>query len=109
MSSLQPLMEAGMDSLGALEMQQSIMEHFQIHIPSTFIFDNPTIASMVTYLVAHVFPSEPDARLNRVEPQPQSNDTGVRNSMTRLVGMSCRYPKGMCIDFAHFALLPCLT
>ena len=110
--SLQPLMEAGMDSLGALEMQQSIMEHFQIHIPSTFIFDNPTIASMVTYLVAHVFPSEPDARLDRIEPQTQSNDTGVRNLMTRLVGISCRYPKGMCVDFAdfvYFAYLPCLT
>ena len=95
-------METGLDSLGAIEMQQSIMEHFQVHIPSTFIFDNPTIGSMTSYLVAHVFPSEANTRLNRIEPQPQSNDINKRNLMTRLVGISCRFPRGrdhMCMYY----------
>lgn len=94
---LQPLMEAGLDSLGAIEMQQYIMEHFQVQIPSTFIFDNPTIGSMTTSLMALVFPSEPKAKLSPVEPRPQSNNIYVRNLMTRLVGLSCRFPKGMCM------------
>ena len=95
--SLQPVMEAGLDSLGAIEMQQLIMQHFQVQIPSTFIFDNPTIGSMTTYLMALMLPSAPNATLSRIGPQPQSIDIKIRNWMTRLVGISCRFPKGVCM------------
>jgi hypothetical protein len=47
----QPLMEAGLDSLGAVELRNALNETFNTSLPATFTFDNPTITAMASYFL----------------------------------------------------------
>jgi len=46
----QPLMEAGIDSLGATELQQQLADTFSVELPSTLVFDYPTVDAMSEFL-----------------------------------------------------------
>ena len=49
----QPLMAAGLDSVGALELQQSLAVTLGLNrLPTTLVFDHPTIAALATHLHA---------------------------------------------------------
>ena len=48
----QPLMEAGLDSLGAVELHAELGTVFQLEMPATLTFDYPTIAALATYIVS---------------------------------------------------------
>lgn len=50
----QPLMEAGIDSLGATELQQKLADGLGIELPSTLVFDYPTVDAMTEFLAAKV-------------------------------------------------------
>ncbi|KAK9834736.1 hypothetical protein WJX74_008822 [Apatococcus lobatus] len=54
----QPLMEAGLESLGAIELRTAIQQETGVNLPATFAFDHPNIASMAVFLAAEAhFPS----------------------------------------------------
>lgn len=53
-ASDQPLMEAGMDSLGAVELRTALNLVFNAEFPATTIFDYPTIAALTTFIVANI-------------------------------------------------------
>ena len=42
-----PLMEAGVDSLGATELQRALSEHLSTEFEATLLFDHPSIDSIV--------------------------------------------------------------
>ena len=42
-----PLMEAGVDSLGARELQRGLSEHLSTEFEATLLFDHPSIDSIV--------------------------------------------------------------
>ena len=46
------LMEAGLDSLAAVELRNAIASHFDVSLPATVAFDNPTVAALASN-VAH--------------------------------------------------------
>ena len=46
----QPLMEAGIDSLGSTELQQKLAEALSLELPPTLVFDYPTIDSMTDFI-----------------------------------------------------------
>jgi 3-oxoacyl-(acyl-carrier-protein) synthase/acyl carrier protein len=50
----QPLMEAGIDSLGATELQQKLADGLGIELPSTMVFDYPTVDAMTDFLATKV-------------------------------------------------------
>jgi acyl transferase domain-containing protein len=50
----QPLMEAGMDSLGAVELRTTLNTTFNADFPATITFDYPTITALTTFIVANV-------------------------------------------------------
>jgi 3-oxoacyl-(acyl-carrier-protein) synthase/acyl carrier protein len=50
----QPLMEAGIDSLGATELQQKLADGLGIELPSTMVFDYPTVDAMTEFLATKV-------------------------------------------------------
>lgn len=52
----QPLMAAGLDSLGAVELRNSLESSFAIEMPSTLVFDYPTVKSMAGYIASRLGP-----------------------------------------------------
>ena len=49
-----PLMQAGLDSLGSIELVAELRKTFNVSFPPTFLFDFPTIGSMVEHVVSVV-------------------------------------------------------
>ena len=63
----EPLMAAGLDSLGATELVQSLQTAFDIELPATAVFDYPTVAALAGFISQHGVQgakqlSEPHAR-----------------------------------------------
>lgn len=45
-----PLMEAGLDSLSAVELRKSLAEQYGLDLPATLMFDHPSIAALSAYI-----------------------------------------------------------
>jgi len=58
----QPLMEAGIDSLGATELQQKLADVLNMELPSTLVFDYPTVDAMVDFLAGNLSHSDDPTR-----------------------------------------------
>ena len=53
-SADQPLMEAGLDSLGAVELRNSLATRFSLELPATLIFDHPTAEALSQFLASQL-------------------------------------------------------
>ena len=53
----EPLMAAGLDSLGATELQQSLADCLGLELPSTLVFDYPTVNAMAEFLAGRLAPA----------------------------------------------------
>ena len=49
-SAGQPLMDAGLDSLGAVELKNALSARFGVQLPATLIMDHPTPHAIAGYL-----------------------------------------------------------
>ncbi len=55
-SADQPLMEAGLDSLGAAELRASVLSKFGTELPATATFDHPTTSALAEFLALSALP-----------------------------------------------------
>ena len=46
----EPLMAAGLDSLGAVELRNTLENEFKVQLPSTLVFDYPTVSTMSDFI-----------------------------------------------------------
>ena len=53
----QPLMEAGLDSIGAVELRNAVGAKFGVDLPATVTFDHPTPQALAGFLAARVPPA----------------------------------------------------
>ncbi len=95
-SATQPLMEAGLDSLAAVELRNSISARFQLELPATLVFDHPTIAALASFLASRLVPAQPveAALVPAVEAGQVANQAAVAVH-TVVVGASARFPGGV--------------
>lgn len=52
----QPLMEAGLDSLGAVELRTKLGAEFGMELPATVTFDHPSVAALAKFLAGQDAP-----------------------------------------------------
>ena len=52
----QPFMEAGLDSLGAVDLRNALEARFSISLPATAAIDYPTTAATAVYIAALLAP-----------------------------------------------------
>ena len=53
----QPFMEAGLDSLGALELRNTLATRYSLDLPASLVFDYPTVAALSSFLAASMQPA----------------------------------------------------
>ena len=86
-------MQAGLDSLAAVELRSAIATRLSIHLPATVTFDYPTAAALTSFVVAQqhtveVFHTDiPHSPSWGLTVPVHHADGGIA-----IVGMSCAYP-----------------
>lgn len=91
----EPLMAAGLDSLGATELVQSLQIAFDISLPATIVFDYPTVAALAGFISQHGIQGEeqapePQARAvpTALGPQSFSPGLGETSHMALIAGVA---------------------
>jgi acyl carrier protein len=93
----QPIMEAGLDSLGAVELRNSIGAKFGIEdLPATLVFDYPTANALASHLASTQGPPAAASALANVPrgfPEvAQRRNAAWQSRTSEVIGLSCRYP-----------------
>ncbi len=105
----QPLMEAGLDSLGAVELRTSLAERFGLDLPATLTFDYPTVAALSAFINSQLQPVIPDDTsmvafhggdlVSRAVHSHDYHDQQVGPAITAMHGVSGCYPgKGQGVE-----------
>jgi len=55
--SRQPLMEAGLDSLGAVELRNALQSRFGVQLPATVVIDYPSVDALTAFVATLVTPA----------------------------------------------------
>ena len=93
--SSQPFMEAGLDSLGAVDLRNALEARFGVELPATATFDFPTVLAMAAHVGAML-----DGARQVAAPQwpvsavatPGSDFGEPTSAAVQVVGLSCLYP-----------------
>lgn len=65
--------DLGIDSLVAVELRNSLEKSFGVAVPSSLVFDYPTVTVLSTYLLEQLIESRPSGAPETVEPAPRVN------------------------------------
>ena len=97
-------MEAGLDSLGAVDLRNSVSSAFGVELPPTATLDYPTVDALAKFIVGSMAPAASTAL---VDPGYWSDELNVYGETelapTHITGLSCIYP-GVSHAFTSFCI-----
>ena len=96
-------MEEGLDSLGTTELSDALQSQLGVELPSTFVFNNPTIADMSHHLHSLLSP-EMDIVNERKLIDTKAGDSPLVMQLS-IVGMSCHFPGGVTTSSDYWKLI----
>lgn len=100
-----PLMEAGLDSLAAVEFRNAVAAKFSMDIPATAIFDHPTIDALSAFIAQRIAPEEQTHRPPLVAAQSRSS-AEVEAQIQQIVTGNATPAKYTCTDtYFHMTFL----
>ena len=68
-----PLMEAGLDSIGSVEVRNAVASQFGVELPATVTFDYPSVEALAGYVVGRMAPGIAAPQVdNLLDPQSLS-------------------------------------
>lgn len=86
-----PLMELGLDSLGAVELAEKLSKKMRLELPATLAFDYPTIESILDFLNSR---QNIDQQGGLYQPSSRSREARPHSKIA-IIGMACRIPPGL--------------
>ncbi|PSC74792.1 Polyketide synthase [Micractinium conductrix] len=111
----EPLMAAGLDSLGVVQLRNAITERFGVEVPPTVALDFPTISALAGFVAQTIAPlskRSDSPPLNFPSNLSRDQSTCPDNhgfGMTEIAGLSCTYPGTAAIggvsEFWHAAIV----
>ena len=89
----QPLMESGLDSLAAVELQNAIVASFPSQkLPVTFVYDYPTLDAMAQFFFEVEVHSKRVEAPSRIVGNTTANESiNIVSQSTEIINISCRY------------------
>ena len=74
-----PLVQSGVDSLGAIELRNELASLFNISLPSTLVFDYPSVNSIQSYILKSIAMSDSSSKIaNYIELKDQDDKANQR-------------------------------
>ena len=95
------LMDAGLDSLAVAELSSVLRSQFNVELPSTIIFNHPTIADITDHLFSILLPEAEEPCVVRNSSIEQTNETNEFS----IVGISCHFPGDITSPSEYWQLL----
>ncbi|MFD8122877.1 type I polyketide synthase [Streptomyces albidoflavus] len=89
LDATRPFRELGFDSLTAVDVRNRLNTLSGLRLPTTLVFDHPTVADLADHLLTLVL-DQPAAEALPALPAPAAD----RDDPVVIVGMSCRFPGG---------------
>lgn len=74
-------MEAGLDSLGAIDLRNALAAQFSLELPPTVTFDYPTIPSLAHFIASRIS-QESDAPSGLAEPSASVYIEAIRYTLS---------------------------
>jgi len=84
----QPLMASGLDSLGAVELRNALQSRLAIELPSTLVFDYPSIDAMAGFIAGRLQPASRAAAVD--------GGSALTASLITCMPQRCRATLGIC-------------
>ena len=102
-SADQPLMEAGLESLGSVDLRNTLGSRFGIELAPTSTFDYPTVAALAAHIQMLIAPrgiGEGELVASGINWEEEQEMIASRAAV-HIVGLSCLYPGAFPFPFLH--------
>ena len=94
----QPLMEAGLDSLAAVELRNELGSLFGVSMPATVTFDYPTVTALAGFIASKTRPAAPHPTIlasNSAALSVLREEQYAMEDPVAVLSVACRYPRSI--------------